>query len=176
MEHGDHVEMLRPGIHSTSGVWADFGSGRGAFTLALVDILDANAVIYSTDRVSRSLREQQQALDRSHPHHTVYYEVLNFTEPLSLPLLDGIVIANALHYIEHDKQEKVVGLFKGYLKWGGRLLMVGYDTDKGNRWVPHPNTFQSWQTLAQRAGFEHTELLATRPSHFLGRFYSGASW
>ncbi|MCP4166502.1 MAG: hypothetical protein GY759_11490 [Chloroflexi bacterium] len=53
--------------------------------------------------------------------------------------------------------------------------MVSYDTDKGNRWVPYPNTFQSWQALAKKAGFEHTELLATRPSHFLGRFFSAAS-
>ncbi|MCP4166501.1 MAG: hypothetical protein GY759_11485 [Chloroflexi bacterium] len=111
MEHADHVELLRPGIASTSGIWADFGSGRDAFTLALAGLLDATAVIYSIDRVSRSLKEQQQALDRSHPHLTIYYELLSFTEPLSLPLLDGIVIANALHYIERGKQEKVIVQF-----------------------------------------------------------------
>ena len=39
MNHEDHVRLLRKGIVEPGGVWADFGSGAGAFTLALADLL-----------------------------------------------------------------------------------------------------------------------------------------
>ena len=39
MDHAEHVNFLRNGIPATGGVWADFGAGRGAFTLALADLI-----------------------------------------------------------------------------------------------------------------------------------------
>jgi hypothetical protein len=58
----------------------------------------------------------------------------------------------------------------------GRLLVVEYNTDKGNMWVPHPLSFSAWEKLAARSGFARTELLATHPSRFLGEFYAAASY
>ena len=37
MQHADHVALLRGGVSSPGGVWADFGAGRGAFSLALAE-------------------------------------------------------------------------------------------------------------------------------------------
>jgi len=39
MDHRDHVNLLRGGVQTPSGLWADFGSGAGAFTLALAELL-----------------------------------------------------------------------------------------------------------------------------------------
>jgi len=39
MEHADHVFLLREGVMDAGETWADFGSGTGAFTLALADLL-----------------------------------------------------------------------------------------------------------------------------------------
>jgi hypothetical protein len=64
---------------------------------------------------------------------------------------------------------------RGYLKEDGRFLIVEYDTDRGNRWVPHPLSFSSWQALARKVGFRQTQLLATRSSSFLGQFFSAVS-
>jgi hypothetical protein len=83
-------------------------------------------------------------------------------------------MANSLHFVR--EKEALLGRVRGYLKEDGRFLIVEYDTDRGNRWVPHPLSFQSWQQLAQRAGFRHTELVATRASSFLGAFFSAVSW
>ncbi|MEA2501711.1 MAG: hypothetical protein QOD01_1822, partial [Actinomycetota bacterium] len=49
MEHRDHVMLLREGVEGAGKVWADLGSGKGAFTLALADLLGAGAVIHSLD-------------------------------------------------------------------------------------------------------------------------------
>lgn len=67
-------------------------------------------------------------------------------------------------------------LVRGYLRPQGRLLLVEYNTDRGNVWVPHPLSYPTWEQLAARSGFAHTELLATRPSSFLGEFYAAASF
>jgi hypothetical protein len=105
---------------------------------------------------------------------TLHAVAADFTRPLDLPPLDGLVMANALHFVR-QKEAAVTGL-RGYLKPGGRWLLVEYNTDRGNLWVPHPLSFATWVALAGRCGFAHTELLATRPSRFLGEIYAAASW
>ncbi len=67
-------------------------------------------------------------------------------------------------------------LIRSYLRPGGRLILVEYNTDRGNYWVPQPLSFQTWAALAGRAGFTGTTLLATRPSRFLGQIYSAVSF
>ena len=62
MNHTDHVRLLRDGIASAGGNWADFGSGAGAFTLALADLLKTNGEIYSIDQDSGALREQEREM------------------------------------------------------------------------------------------------------------------
>ncbi|KAA3664695.1 MAG: hypothetical protein DWQ04_04410 [Chloroflexi bacterium] len=57
----------------------------------------------------------------------------------------------------------------------GQIISVDKDTDKGNRWVPHPISFQTWQTIARDAGCANTTLLASRPSRFLGKIYAAMS-
>jgi SAM-dependent methyltransferase len=171
MNHGDHVRLLQHGISGKT--WADFGSGTGAFTLALADLIQPGGEIYSVDQNRAALRQQQQAMRARFPLVTVHYRVADFTRPLDLPPLDGIVMANALHFIR-DKLP-VLRLIKSYLVPGGRLILVEYDTDRGNRWVPYPLSFSTWEPLAARAGFARTTRLATQPSSFLGRFYSALS-
>jgi ubiquinone/menaquinone biosynthesis C-methylase UbiE len=176
MQHRDHLNLLRGAIPEAGGAWADLGSGHGAFTLALAELVGPQGLIYSVDTDGHALREQAQAMRSRYPAHTVSYLTADFTQPLNLPPLDGIVMANALHFVEARRKLRVVELVKSYLRPGGRLVVVEYNVDTGNTWVPFPFTFPRWEALARQAGFEHTQLLATAPSHFLTGFYSAMSW
>lgn len=176
MNHTDHVKLLREGVPTTGGVWADFGSGMGAFTLALAELLGPTGEIYSVDKDRGALRTQEWAMQAQFPQTTVHYLTADFTQPLKLPLLDGIVMANALHFQRYNTQEKVVQQVKSYLRPGGRLILVEYNVDRDNLWVPHPLSYQSWEKLARESGFAQTQLLATRPSRFLREIYAAASW
>jgi SAM-dependent methyltransferase len=173
MNHDDHVRLIREGVLGGGIAWADLGSGSGAFTLALADLLGAGSHIYSVDRDARALREQQAALQARFPAVTLEQRVADFTRPLDLPPLDGVVMANSLHF--QRRKEPVLALVRGMLKPGGRLVLVEYNADKGNLWVPHPLSYPTWEKLALANGFVGTRLLATLPSRFLREIYSALS-
>ena len=171
MNHADHVFLLSEAV--AGGAWADLGSGHGAFTLALADLLGRDGVIYSVDRDRGALKTQQQDLDRRFPATAMHYLALDFTSRLPLPPLDGLVMANSLHFVKH--KQPVVQLAASYLKPGGQIVLVEYNTDAGNLWVPHPLSFDTWQQLAGRCELLATRKLAAVPSRFLGEIYSAQS-
>jgi SAM-dependent methyltransferase len=173
VQHEDHVALIEDGIAGRGGVWADFGSGSGAFTLALADLLGAGAEIYSVDLDRRALQRQQNDMARRFPGIVLHPLVADFTQPLALPSLDGIVMANSLHY--QREKDAVLRRVLADLKPGGRLILIEYNADHGNRWVPYPLSYPTWEALAGRVGFTGTRLLATRPSRFLGEIYSTLS-
>lgn len=173
MNHPDHVNLLRAGVPATGGVWADLGSGTGAFTLALADLLGEAGEIYSVDKDAGALREQERAMRARFPHAVVHYCTADITAPLDIPPLDGVIIANALHFAR-DKA-RVVQSIKSCLRPNGRLILVEYNVDRGNAWVPYPLSYPTWEALAQHCGFANTKLLATVPSRFLGEIYSALS-
>jgi ubiquinone/menaquinone biosynthesis C-methylase UbiE len=175
MNHGDHVELLRSGVPASGGAWADLGSGTGAFTLALAELVGPNARIYSVDKDQAGLRRQAESMRSRFPSAVVVYLTADFTRPLDLPALDGIVMANALHFVKPGLKLDVLKRVKGYLKPGGRLLLVEYNVDAGNLWVPYPLSYKSWEPLTRLAGFAGTRLLAVRPSSFLREIYSALS-
>lgn len=174
MNHADHVSLLAPGVaQGEGGTWADLGAGTGAFTLALADLIGPHGIIHAIDRDRAALAELQSAYVSTVPQAELRARTADFTRRLDLADLDGVVMANSLHFVE-DKAA-VLGLVRGYLKPGGRLLLVEYDSDRGNTWVPHPLTFETWRDLATDAGFVETRKLATVPSRFLHRIYSALS-
>lgn len=175
MNHRDHVNLLRPADLSPCGTWADLGSGSGAFTLALRELLGAGSVIYAVDKDRRSLDSLAQAYQaRFGDTQDLHLVHADFTRDLDLPPLDGMVMANSLHY--YKGKEKVLRHVRTFLKPGGVLLLVEYNVDSGNLWVPHPLTFETYRALAPRAGFSEPRLLAKHPSSFLREFYSAAAY
>lgn len=176
MNHNDHKEFLQKGIPGPGGVWADLGSGSGAFTLALADLIGPAGHIYSVDRDRNALREQERAMRASFPSVHVEYILADFTQRLDLPPLDGIVMANSLHFVR--KKDPVLQLIRSYLRSGGRLILVEYNADRGNPWVPYPLSYPTWENLARQNGFTSIQLLEKKPSRFLGEIYSAvnSSW
>ena len=173
MDHADHVRLIRDGVAGVGPAWADLGSGGGAFTLALADLLESGGRIVSIDRDPRALRGQAEALRLRFPDVTVDQRVADFSRPLGLAGLDGIVMANSLHFVRN--KGPVLELVRGYLRSGGHLVLVEYDTDHGNPWVPYPVSWARLPTLLENAGFHDPRRLASVPSRFLGSIYSAVS-
>ena len=173
MNHNDHVNLLQIGIPKKGGTWADLGSGTGAFTLALADLIGPTGKIYTIDKDKRALKEQERAMHTNFPTTTVEYITADFTRRLELPKLDGIIMANSLHFVRH--KDPVLQMIRSYLRPGGSFILVEYNTDRGNMWVPYPLTYRTWEKLAHQNGFAETQLLSTVPSRYFGEIYSALS-
>lgn len=173
MNHSDHVYLLRRGVPTPAGHWADLGAGTGAFTLALAELLGPAGTIYAVDRDRHALNGLASTVRQMFPQAHVETLVADFTQHLDLPVLDGIVMANSLHF--QREPTPVIMQVKSYLRPGGRLLVVEYDVDVGNTWVPYPLSYTTWAALADRCGFYTTRRLATVPSRFLRAIYAAES-
>jgi SAM-dependent methyltransferase len=174
MNHADLVALIQEGVQpDQGGRWADLGAGDGAFTFALADLLGGRAHLTAVDRDAGSIRGLAVAMGRRFPSIEIEVVVADFTRPLRLSGLDGVLMANSLHFVR-DKGP-ILELVKEMLRPGGSLVIVEYGADRGNPWVPHPFSYPRWESLAAAAGFEGTRILRTIPSRFLGTLYSSVT-
>ena len=178
MDHADHVRLLSKGVPANeSGVWFDLGAGEGAFTLALGQLLPPGATIHAIDRDAAALESLTARYERLARRRggapRLETRVADFTKDLGIRELDGIVMANSLHFTR-DKAP-VLARVHSMLKDGAPLLLVEYDADRGNPWVPYPISFETWRSLARTSGFSEPRLLDSEPSRFLNRIYSAAA-
>lgn len=175
MNHADHVNLLSGGDPAAqfSGTWADLGAGDGAFTLALADLLGDRGRIIAVDKDRRALAENARQLATRFPHTPAEHRAADFTDALDLPPLDGVVMANSLHF--HKRKAPILDRVAAMLKPQGRLILVEYNVDSGNMWVPHPLSFETWRGLAAQHGFAETRLLFVQPSRFLREIYGAES-
>ena len=174
MDHADHVGLIRAAVEP-GGTWADVGAGEGAFTLALADLLGPGGRMVAIDRDARALRSNEATVRSRFPAVDYTAVTADFTGPLDLPELDGLVAANSLHYVPRDRQVAVIKTLAGHLRPGGRFVVIEYDSDRGNTWVPHPFSMASWERLAGSAGLSDTRLIGRVPSRFLGAIYAAES-
>jgi SAM-dependent methyltransferase len=175
MDHRDHVALIKGGIGEPGGTWADIGAGTGAFTLALADLLGPGAHIVAIDRDGRALRENEAAIAARFPATRLTTLIADLAGPLDVPPLDGLVAANSLHFVARDRQVATVRSLADLLRPGAPFVVVEYDGDRGNPWVPHPFSSVTWQRLAAAAGLEGTTEIGRVPSRFLGAIYAAVS-
>ena len=176
MNHKDHVNLLRPARLTPSTTWADFGAGEGAFTLALRELLGPESDIYAVDKDQARLTALQRSWHARFDSQSSRLHLLpaDFTQSISIPALDGALMANSLHFFKNKRL--VLQHILSLLKPGGALLIVEYNIDAGNAWVPYPFSFETWRTLALQAGLTEPQLLAQAPSSFLRGFYSALAY
>jgi ubiquinone/menaquinone biosynthesis C-methylase UbiE len=174
MEHADHVNLLKPAALRSGGTWADLGAGAGAFTLALRELVGPEAEIYAVDADISRLNDLEQEYGRRFGDASkLHLLTADFSSRLAAPPLDGVLMANSLHFF--SEKEPVLRAVRTLLKPDGVLLVVEYNVDSGDLWVPYPLSFESFQMLAPRVGFKEPRLLATHPSSYQREFYSAAA-
>ena len=173
MNDRDLVALLAGGVGEKGGRWADLGAGEGNFSLALAELLGPGAHITAVDKDGRALDSLPDEMARKFPDTHLDVLVADFTGLLPLHDLDGIVMANSLHFVRN--KQPVLDLVRAMLNPGGRLIVVEYSTDRGNPWVPHPFSVQTWTALAAASALAGTVLLHTVPSRYFGSMYSALS-
>jgi ubiquinone/menaquinone biosynthesis C-methylase UbiE len=169
----DLTALLERGVQRGPFRWAELGAGEGNFTKALAGLLGPGAHITAVDRDRGALEVLRSEMGRTCPGTGLEVQVADFTTPLHLNDLDGIVMANSLHFVSN--KQPVLEAVREMLKPGGRLIVVEYGTDRGNPWVPHPFSYETWQRMSAEADLVGTELIGTVPSRYFGSMYSALS-
>lgn len=168
--------LLAPALaDDESGVWADVGCGDGIFTFLLCEMLRPDSTVYAVDRDRLALERfaQRRGTFSLACELTTIHADFTRLRPLHLPPLDGILLANSLHFVA-DKPPVLKGL-ADLLKPGGKLVMVEYNTRRGNSAVPFPIHESDFGTLAEAVGLEGARIATRAPSTFLGEMFTGVA-
>jgi SAM-dependent methyltransferase len=173
VDHRDHVELIRDGVAGSGPRWLELGAGEGAFTLALADLLGVGGDITAVDRDAGALRRAVAAVARRFPAATLALVPADFERGLPPGPFDGVLAANSLHFVADRRP--VLAAIASRLVGQGRLVVVEYDADRGNPWVPHPFSFSTWREEAVEAGFRQPKLIHRVPSRFLGAIYGAVT-
>ena len=173
MDHDDHVALIRAGVEGAGPRWLELGAGQGAFTLALADLLGPGGHILASDRDQRALGVAASAVRRRFPETDLETRAFDFTDAIPYGPFDGVLAANTLHFVKD--RDATLRAIRFSLRPAGRLVIVEYDSDRGNPWVPHPFSFERWSDEAARAGYAKPRLIGRVPSRFLGAMYAAVS-
>ena len=173
MNHADHVALIRAGVVGAGPRWLEIGAGSGAFTLALADLLGPAGSILASDRDPRALAAAGAAVRHRFPETQIETRAFDYTDAIPYGPFDGVLAANTLHFVKD--RDTTLRAIRFSLAPGGRLVVVEYDTDHGNPFVPHPFSFKTWRREATRAGYEEPRRIGRVPSRFLGAIYGAVA-
>ena len=166
MSHEEAMDFIRPAVIEGTFIWADLGAGSGVFTKALAELLGMEGTVYAVDRSS-----QIHAVKPPVSGATLYSIQADFTKMLELPRLDGLLMANSLHYVL--QKEQVLKQLLQHLKPSGTFVLIEYDRAIPNPWVPYPIREKAFARLAQKVGLSNLQGLKKRPSNYgQGDIYS----
>jgi len=137
--------------------WIDLGCGSGTFTIALAHLLPTDSNIIAIDKSLQKISSTSQV--------DIQFLKADFEiEKLPLANLDGIIMANSLHYVKDKKT--FLSRLHSYLKEKGILIIIDYDTLKANPWVPFPINMAEASSLFREMGYRKILKLGEMPSAY----------
>jgi hypothetical protein len=83
--------------------------------------------------------------------------------------LDGALLANALHYVAEP--DVLLDQVRALVRSHGRIVIIEYDREMANRWVPYPLPIDRLGHVMNRAGLASFEIVTRRPSAYQGVMY-----
>lgn len=167
MKIQEAIALIEPGILSEDKPqhWADLGCGNGTFTYALAHLLPPGSSIVAVDNLPQKLNKT------AGQNISIQFQLADISlESLTLPSLDGILMANSLHYIQ--EKEMLVKRLEPYFNTEKQFLIVEYESNTPNRWVPFPITFSKLSALFDNLGYKVVTKVNERPSSFGGTMYA----
>lgn len=158
MSIAEAKQLIENGISPANkkSAWADLGCGNGTFTNALAELLKTGSTIFAIDQTATDNFPTSDKVE-------IRFQKLNFEkDELPFTKIDGILMANSLHYIKDESA--LLQKLKSHLHENGRLIIIEYDTEASNHWVPYPIPFQKLKKALTQAGFKYIQKISERQS------------
>ena len=165
MQLSQAISLIQHPISKQKSSWADLGCGKGLFTNALSQMLAEQSLIYAVDKNHRDLNNV--TVKEGVRLNTHALDFVN--DALPFKDLSGILMANAFHFVK-DKNT-FINKALDCLDVNGYFIIVEYNTDVANAWVPYPISFSKLKSFFETYNYT-TEKLHEIPSRFRGSIYS----
>jgi ubiquinone/menaquinone biosynthesis C-methylase UbiE len=169
MELNEAIRLIRGGVDDTiqNQRWADLGAGEGLFSRALASLLPDGSQVIAVDNDARALSKIPDDIGQVKLQKITTDFI---TRDLNLDSLNGLLMANSLHFVK-DKSALLLKLKQKIMN--GRFVVIEYERDDSNPWVPYPLNYDGLFALATSVGFQQVVKLATAPSQYhQGGMYS----
>ncbi|HYD52063.1 MAG TPA: class I SAM-dependent methyltransferase [Gemmatimonadaceae bacterium] len=172
MNWRDAARLIEPALDGAGPSWADLGAGEGTFTRSLAHRLGSGGCVYAVERDESSLVALRALAAQRDEGAEIVPMARDFTEPLDLPPLDGVLLANALHFVDAERQAALLRRLAASVGDGGRIVVVEYDDRPASRWVPFPVSLDRLRALAAAAGIGEPREIGRRRSRYGGSMYA----
>ena len=161
MELPDAIKLIKHKniLNPSKTTWADLGCGSGLFTVAISNLLAPGSKIYAVDTNIKLFKSPVK------PHVVVEKIKADFVaDPLAFKNLDGILMANSLHFVQN--KDAFIRKIKNHLNPNGCYLIVEYDMDTSNPWVPFPISYNTLRKMFEGLGYTLIEKIYELPSRY----------
>ena len=152
-------QFIKKAIIPKGSTWADLGAGNGKITMVVRMLLGKDGEVFAVDT-----NPQIMNLSTLETVAKVIPIQQDFTQPLDLPMLDGILMANSLHFVK-DKKSFLQQLIPK-LKPEGKFVFIEYDMEVGNQWVPFPITIEELKKLTLEVHLAEAKEINRRQSTY----------
>lgn len=162
---------LLPGLlDKPNGIWVDAASGDGVFAETLIEQSPSTLLVIGLDlRLSAAERFRNAVCRVVNKGIALQADI---SSPLPVRSVDGILVANGLHFFQEKQQAEILENFAQALKDGGSLIIVEYNTARPTAAVPFPIPLQSMDRLLTTSGFEQAKNTSRVKSSYLGEMYA----
>ncbi len=162
MELNEAIKLVKGGVvdNKKRQRWPDLGAGEGLFSRALASLLPDGSEVIAIDSDARALNKIPEKINGV----ALKKITADFVaRDISVDSLDGILMANSLHFVK-DKSTLLMKLTRKMVN--GRFIIIEYERDSSNPWIPYPLNYASLEKLAESVGFQHVVKLETAASQY----------
>ena len=172
MDSRDAAQLIAPAIKEGQR-WADLGAGTGTFTAALARLLGRSGMVYAVEQDATATRTLEALARKSEADYSSIVVMHgDFTKRLELPPLDGVLLANSLHFVDAGAQAEVLRSLANGLVSDGTIVIVEYDNRPPSRWVPFPVSLGRLAALTAEVRLGVPEPIGRHRSIFGGSMYA----
>ncbi|MEL6864462.1 MAG: class I SAM-dependent methyltransferase [Bacteroidota bacterium] len=167
----DAQNMLSPARFAPSPQnWLDLGCGSGTFTLALAANLPQGSKITAIDQEPQQLpTHSDNGISISFIQADMEMTYLGLNQKV-----DGILLANALHYVANQKA--FLQEWSGQMHPAASFILIEYDTRAANPWVPYPIPFNELPDLFGVADHQITKIGERSSIYGNNKMYAAQIW
>jgi len=166
--------FLDPAVAGRGGTWLDLGAGNGTFTRALSAILGDGGRVVAIDRDPAALDALRTLANRTGPSDRIRVvdgdvTALDRVQALKGMQCDGALLANVLHFL--GDPALVLTQLASLLPDHAHVVVIEYEREAANSYVPHPLPISRLRRVAAEAGLALPDVVARRPSLWQGGMY-----